>query len=315
MNATPVWNVVIGSGAGLPAEPPARGFWLPDFYVEWDAIVMAALVLGVYGVTVLEARRKGITYPVGRGKAAAFVLGALTLLVGSSWPIHQLGESYLFSVHMVEHMLYIFVAAPLILWGTPGWMLELVLQPRRLRSAAAFCVRPVPAFLIFNVGQGLLHVPEFYQLQLVNHSLHLLVHIYIVASSFILWAPVLSPTPLLPRASYPIQIVYLMVQSAIPTVVYAPLTFAEAVVYPFYGQVPPIWGANPVHDQQAAGLLMKIGGGLIMWGWILVVFFKWAHKAESGTLENDFQAVDELTPSSAVRAAEEALRSPGKPRP
>jgi len=296
--------------AGLFADPPPRGFWLPDFHIELDALVLAMLLLAVYGVTVMEARRRGITYPVGMGKATAYVVGVLTLFVGSFWPVHDLSEGYLFSVHMVQHMLFIFLAAPLLLWGTPGWMLELVLTPRWLRPAAVFCTRPIVAFLIFNLAQGLLHVPEVANVVIRNHWLHFLVHLYVVASSFILWAPVLSTTPLLPRLSYPIQIVYLMLQSAIPTVVYAPLTFAEEVVYTFYGQAPRIWGLTAVHDQQMAGLLMKVGGGFIMWGWIFVAFFKWANRSERGQLANDFESVDPLTPSSAIRAAEQALRAP-----
>lgn len=296
--------------AGLFADPPPRGFWLPDFHVELDALVMAVLLLAVYAVTIVAARRRGITYPVGAGRLTAYLAGVLTLFIGSSWPIHDLSEGYLFSMHMVQHMLFIFLAAPLILWGTPGWMLELVLTPRWLRATAVFCTRPIAAFLIFNLAQGLLHVPEVTDVIIRNHWLHFLVHLYVVASSFILWAPVLSPTPLLPRLSYPIQIVYLMLQSAIPTVVYAPLTFAEEVVYAFYGTAPRIWGLSAIHDQQTAGLLMKVLGGFIMWGWIFVAFFKWANRSEAGLLPNDFQPVDELTPSSAIRAAEQALRAP-----
>jgi putative membrane protein len=195
-----------------------------------------------------------------------------------------------------------------LLWGASGWVIEMALTLAPVRKLAVFCVQPIVAFLIFNLAQGLLHVPEVTDTIIRNHGLHLLVHVYLMVSSFILWAPVISPTPLLPRLSYPMQLVYLMVQSAIPTVIYAPLTFAEEVVYPFYGAAPRIWDLSAITDQQMAGLLMKIGGGFIMWGWIFVVFFRWFGRSDAGDLQDDFQPVDDLTPSSAIRAAEDALR-------
>lgn len=292
--------------AGAP--PPANGFWLPDFHMDLDALALSGLLAGIYFVTIIEARRRGITYPVGAGRVVGFLAGALTLLVASSWPLHDLSEEYLFSVHMVQHMLFIFVAAPLLLWGMPNWLMEVLLEPAPVRRVVGLAAKPLVAFFLFNGGQAITHVPEVTDAILRNHALHYVVHLYIVASALLLWFPVLSAVPGLPRLSYPMQMVYLMLQSAIPTVVYAPLTFSEEVVYSFYGQSAHIWGLNPLNDQRMAGLLMKIGGGFIMWGWIAVIFFKWFNHADAGRLQGDFAPLDELTPRSALRAAEDVLR-------
>lgn len=295
--------------AALPdVLPPTDGFWLPPPHLDLDAIALTGLMVGLYAVTVLEARRQGLTTPVGRGRMAAFAGGIITLLVGSSWPIHELSEGYLFSVHMVQHMLFMFVAAPLLLWGTPSWLMEILLAPKPVHKFVSVAAQPFVAFMVYNLGQGVTHVPEITNQILQNHTLHYLVHMYIVVSSLLLWFPIICSLPGMPRLSYPMQMVYLMLQSVIPTVVYAPLTYSEEVVYDFYAAAPRIWGIDPLTDQQMAGLLMKIGGGFIVWGWIAVIFFKWAMRSEKHQLEGDFTPLEDLTPTSAIRAAEDVLR-------
>lgn len=291
--------------------PPIDGFWLPAFHLEWDAVVLPVLLLGLYAATIHEARQAGIRYPIGGGRVIAYLTGAATVLVAGSWPVHDLAENYLFSVHMFQHMLFTFVAAPLLLWGVPTWLLELALEPSLVRRAVRFGAHPIVAFVLYNGALGLTHVPEITDTIIRNHTLHYFVHVFLMGSSMLLWFPVLRSVPGLPRLSYPVQLMYLLVQSIVPTVVYAPLTFASEVAYGFYGAAPRIWGLNPVYDQQIAGLLMKIGGGLIIWGWMTVIFFRWAARSAQGTLPQDFAPLDELTPRSAVRAAEDALR----PRP
>ena len=88
MIALPLLSTLV---AGLPDElPPTDGFWLPPAHIDLDAIALTGLMAGLYAVTVLEARRQGLTTPVGRGRLAAFTAGILVLLVGSTWPIHEL---------------------------------------------------------------------------------------------------------------------------------------------------------------------------------------------------------------------------------
>ncbi len=299
---------LLGLGA-LPTEiPPVNQFWLPAFHVELDALALVLVLLGMYFTTASQLRQTGRAYPLPARQVWCWVAGCATILVGSSWPIHDLSERYLFAVHMVQHMLYVFVAAPLLLMGLPDWLADALIGHGRWRKVVAFLTRPLVAFLVFNVGQAITHVPEVTQVIITNHPLHFLVHLYIVASALLLWWPVLSPLPDLPRLSYPLQMLFLMLQSVIPTVIYAPLTYAEDVVYPFYGQVPHIWGLNAVMDQQMAGLLMKIGGGFIVWGWIGVVFMRWVARAETATTNDEFSPISDLTPASAVRAAEDVVR-------
>ena len=101
-----------------------------------------------------------------------------------------------------------------------------------------------------------------------------------------MWAPVTAPLPELRPLAPPAQMLYLFLQSIVPTVPASFLVFAERPIYRFYEHVPRLWSLSAAEDQRIAGLLMKIGGGLLLWMIIAVLFFKW-HSAEE---ENEKQA-------------------------
>jgi putative membrane protein len=110
---------------------------------------------------------------------------------------------------------------------------------------------------------------------LTHHWFHLVVHVGLVAAALLMWWPVLSPLEELPRLSYPLQMGYLFVQSLIPSVLAAFLTFSSGVFYEYYASAPRLWGLTPVEDQQFAGFVMKILGSLILWGFIGLAFYRW----------------------------------------
>ncbi|HEV8683012.1 MAG TPA: cytochrome c oxidase assembly protein, partial [Actinomycetota bacterium] len=90
----------------------------------------------------------------------AFVLGVATLWIASDWPIHELAEHSMYSVHMVQHLLQALVAPPLLLVGIPAWMARAILRPRPLLRLARILARPIPALLLFNAVIALIHWPE-----------------------------------------------------------------------------------------------------------------------------------------------------------
>ena len=102
-------------------------------------------------------------------------------------------------------------------------------------------------------------------------------------AAFIMWWPVVSPLPELPQLSPPLKIGYLFLQSLVPTVPASFLTFASGPVYPVYSDLPRLWGLSVLDDQLIAGLLMKIGGGLLLWAIIATIWFLWAAEEERAT--------------------------------
>src|SRR6266498_5730279 len=184
-------------------------------------------------------------------------------------------------MHMVKHLVLSMVASPLLLLGTPAWMLRAILRPpSALFRTVRFLARFLPALLVFNVVLVLTHWPTIVDASLENHALHFLVHALIFTTALLIWMPVLSPLPEIPRLSPPPRMIFLFLQSVVPTIPASFLTFGSSPLYHFYEHVPHLWGLSTLEDQQTAGLIMKIGAGLLLWMIIAVVFFRWASEEE-----------------------------------
>ena len=204
-----------------------------------------------------------------------FVLGVAILWVGADWPIHDLAERYLYSVHMTQHILFTLVAAPILIAGTPAWMLRRMLAPRPVMAVFRLITRPLVALVLFNAALLFTHWPAVVTASVHSEWLHFGLHVLLTGSALIMWWPVMSPLPELPALPAPGQMLYLFLQSLAPTIPASFLTFGDHPLYPVYATFPRIWGISALTDQLVAGLLMKLVGGAILWGFIAVVFFRW----------------------------------------
>jgi putative membrane protein len=255
---------------------------MPDPTIAWhphyDVWVLVTLLLGGY---FLALRRWGPGQvspgepPATRGQVTAFVAGVLALWVASDWPVHELAEERLLSVHMVQHLLMSLVAPPLLLLGTPGWLFRALVRPKWLFALVRTLARPLPALLLFNGFIAFSHWPALLALALRSEPVHFGIHAVLVGTALLMWMPVLSPVAEIPRLRYPGQMLYLFAQSIVPTVPASFLTFADSPIYRFYAAATPMLGFDSITDQRIAGLVMKLLGGLILWGFIAVLFFRW----------------------------------------
>ena len=203
--------------------------------------------------------------------------GALgVLFVALTGPIHDLSDYYLFSAHMIQHMLLVFAMPPLLLYGTPGWMVRPLLADARLRALGRALTRPVGAFATFNLVIVVWHLPPVYNLAMAQHQVHIVGHLLMMAASVILWWPVLSPVSELPRAPYPIQLLYLFVVGLPMVMVAILISMADGMLYPYYAAAPRVWPwLTPHADQHLGGLIMWIPGGLVFLLAVSVIFFRW----------------------------------------
>jgi len=248
---------------------------LPPAHLHPDVFLVLGSVLGLY----LWAWRKRSTIgadPQRRRRTTFFAIGMGVLLLGSSWPIHDLAEEYLFGVHMVQHMMYQLIAAPLLLVGIPAWMWRAILRPAWMMAVWKSITRAVPALIIFNALLLFTHWPAVVDLALRSELAHFCIHFAMVIAAIVMWWPVLSPLPEAPALVPPLQMLYLFLQSLAPTIPASFLTFGEQPIYKIYATFPRIWpNVSAMADQRAAGLIMKLAGGLILWGFITVIFFRW----------------------------------------
>ncbi|MGH9223983.1 MAG: cytochrome c oxidase assembly protein [Acidimicrobiales bacterium] len=248
----------------------------PTWHFHPDVWTLIVLLAGAYWLVLRrETARNGGKPAATRWQKVAFAAGVATLFAASDWPIHDLGEGYLYSAHMVQHLLVTLVAAPLLLLGTPSWLVRRLLSPKWLLAIVKTVARPAPNLIQANVVLVLSHWPVIVEGTLRHHPLHFVAHAVLLTSALIMWLPVVSPHPDIPRLPPILQMLYLFLQTIIPTVPASFLTLGHGLLYPIYGEFPRLWGISAITDQQVAGLIMKIGAGMYLWAIIGVIFFRW----------------------------------------
>ena len=220
--------------------------------------------------------------PVSAGKRAAFYSGVALALIALASPLDTISDQYLFTAHMVQHLLLILGVAPLFLSGTPGWLLRDALKATHLTSFVRWAHHPLVAFFGFNLVFGLAHVPDVFELTLDNEALHAVEHLVFIATAMLMWMPVLSPVPDISPPYPPLgQVLYLFLQTIPASLVGALLAMAGTASYTTYALAPRITALGPVEDQQLGGLIMWVGGGLYFLLATGVVFFAWASREEA----------------------------------
>jgi putative membrane protein len=259
----------------------------PAFEPHPEVWLLVGLLGALYAIAIvragprLVAPRTPVVTPL---QVVCFTSGLLALLVASDWPVHDLGESYLFSVHMVQHLVYSIVAAPLLLLGTPTWMARALLSPPWLLRSVRWLARFLPATILFNAVVVFTHIPGVVDAALHNGLIHFGVHVLVFGSALIVWMPIASPLPEVPRFAPLLRMLFLFLQAVVPTIPASFLTFGEHPLYRFYEHVPRLYdGLSTLEDMRIAGLIMKIGAGFVLWVIIAIVFFRWYNAEEIGT--------------------------------
>lgn len=258
--------MTLAQTSAFPAWQPHPEVWL----------LLAGLVgLGLYASRVIQPT---VVAAGGAGITAAqkrwFVFGIALLWLASDWPVHDIAEERLYSVHMFQHLLYTVVIPPVFLLATPEWLGRLILGDGAVLRIFRRVARPIPAAIIYNVVVLVTHWAW-----LVNNSvrygpIHYTVHVVVVMTALIMWTPVCGPFPEM-RISPPARMIHIFLMSIIPTIPAAFLTTSDNLIYTAYDHGPRLWGLSPVEDQQAAGLMMKLTGGFYLWGLILIMFTRW----------------------------------------
>ena len=210
-----------------------------------------------------------------------FALGVALTWAFADWPIHDLSERYLFSVHMVQHTVFSLIAPPILLMSLPPWLLDWITSPAAVRFVLRKVCRPFPAALLFNGVIAITHWPAWVDLSLTSEPFHFTAHLILWSTATAMWLPVVNPgVEGLPSLSRMAKMPYLFLQSIVPTVPASFLAFADNVLYKAYLDAPRLTGMSVIEDQQLAGGIMKVGGTVIIWGVIVVIFFRWYAESE-----------------------------------
>jgi putative membrane protein len=241
--------------------------------IHADVVLGVGVLAAAYAWGTLSGPRGGLR------ESTLFFASVIVLLAALNGPLHDLSDYYLFSAHMVQHLLLTLIVPPLLLAGTPAWMADRLLRPlmrrRALGALARAATRPVTALGLYAVALIGWHLPRPYELALEQHAWHIVEHLVLIATATLAWWPVLSPSQLLPRLHYGAQLLYVFVFGIPMTVVAAMITGAEEVLYPFYAAAPRLFDLTPLADQRLGGLIMWVPAGMIPLLAFTVVFFRW----------------------------------------
>ena len=256
------------------------------------AILLLAVLAGLYlwGVRRAEAapptsgsggRRAGRRWP--RGRTAWFLLGVAALAVALLSPIHELGHVFLW-VHMVQHLLIMMVAAPLLALGAPVTLaLAAASPPTRARvllpalrsRPAAILGHPLLSWSLFVAVLVGTHFSPLYELALERPAAHAIEHALYLGSALLFWWPVVGADPAPGRLSHPLRLVYVVGAGPPNTIVALAIYSAGEILYPAYARVERTWGPGPLDDQRLGAVLMWLVGDLLLLVAAILVLAAW----------------------------------------
>lgn len=243
-------------------------------------LLTLAVLYGLLTGPLRERLAPGAAFPK---RQAAYFYAALTVFyLAEGSPLHDLAEVYLFSAHMVQHLLLSYVVALLFIVGTPVWILRPLLLNRVFRPVIKLLTQPVVAAVVFSLFFSGWHFPAVYEGALRSNLLHHAEHLIFIGTALLMWWPLLSPLPELPRLSNVGQILYLFALPFGQFLVAALLTFSSKVIYPTYAAAPRLLGLSALSDQQLGGAIMKFGGFIVFGVPLILAFFRWYRLENKG---------------------------------
>lgn len=250
-------------------------------------LVLTMVLAGwAYALCVLPLRQRlaPLGTPFSGVRAALFFLGIIIAYLTVGSPLDQLGEDFLFSAHMVQHMLLIYVVPPLIIRGVPPWLWDRMLRPRPVRGVVGFLVHPVFAGLFFTFLYTVWHIPVLYELALREKFWHVVEHWTMFGPALLMWWPLISESRLLPAISHGARLLYIFLLMVAQLPVFAFLTLSGEVLYPTYAYAPRLFPElPPLNDQVLGGIIMKVVNMVVSLSLLAGTFYLWYLKDQRET--------------------------------
>lgn len=237
-----------------------------DPQLTWDPLVLApiSVLVAVYVLRFRRAReesrrRDGGARGAGAPQAAAFAAGVIVLAAALATPLDGLGEDYLFSAHMTQHVLLGDIAPALLLLS----LSRVILRPvtRRLMGverALGPLASPWTGIALWLGLMYLWHVPAMYEAALRNPAIHLLEHASFFGAGVAVWWPLIQPVPMRRRLTGLATVAYIGTAKFGLAALGLYLTWSNNLLYDPYADVPRIWGLSPIGDQNAGGAIMMV---------------------------------------------------------
>ncbi len=254
--------------------------------VHWlaDPLVLApvAVLVAVYVMRFRSACREAAGRGAGAVQAIAFTAAVLALLAALVSPLDGLGEDYLFSAHMLQHVLLGDLAPLLLLLS----LSRVIMRPatRRLmrfeRALGPFA-HPLTGLFLWLFLMYLWHVPALYDAALEHPLVHLLEHAAFFTAGIAVWWPLIQPVPMRRRMTGLWPVAYVGAAKFGLALLGLYLTWSTSVLYDYYEHVPRIWGLSPIEDQNAGGAIMMVEQSLTFVIVLVALFVQMLTRSET----------------------------------
>lgn len=262
-------------------------FWLTEWNLAPSLLLGAVLIIGLYCYALGPYHRRFYAHiPLKRWQTVAFFLGVAIMLLALISPLDDLGDDYLFSAHMLQHLCLTTFGPPLLLVGTPEWMIERLLNNRFLFRLLKVLTWAPLAFALYNADFLIWHIPSLYNATLENETTHIFEHLTFIALGIISWWPIFSPSSKLPRLTLGGQILYIFLNGMPAVLLGAGLTFMQPLYAPYLSD-PLVWGISHAVDQQIGGLIMWVPVNLFYIVIMSVLFLQWMQRQEQKQIESE----------------------------
>ena len=251
--------------------------WLPDPAVLAPIALLCFLYVRRFRAARGEAGGRG----AGVAQAAAFTAGVLALLAALVSPLDALGDDYLFSAHMLQHVLLGDIAPLLLLLG----LSRVIMRPatRRLvtiERALGPLAHPLTGLVLWLVLMYLWHLPALYDAALESPLVHLIEHASFFTAGLAVWWPLVQPVPMRRSLHGLWPIGYIGVAKFGLAALGLYLTWTSTVVYGHYEGVPRIWGLSALEDQNVGGAIMMVEQSLTFVLVLVAVFVRMLVRSE-----------------------------------
>lgn len=269
--------------------------WDPQFHPATVAVVVAA-------VAFYMAMARGDACPTSKQRWA-FAVAMLSILVVGSWPLEDLAAHWSLTALVVQRLLLVLLAAPMLLISLPASLAARLTRPRAIDASLAFVSKPVAAVVIFTaIAVGTLLTPAV-AAQSSSPVTRAATDALLLLSGFVLWSPVMTSLPGASRPSHLGRAVYLFIQSVIPGFPSVVFIFAHHPLYPAFSHVHEALRTSPLVDQQLAGVVAKVATLPVLWS------VAWVALSKAQLLDREGTDTEPLTWAEVQRQLERAERA------
>ena len=267
---------------GAAAHPQID--WLPDPLVMAPLAVLAAIYVRRFRRARAEEGGRG----AGVRQASFFAAGMIALLAAVATPLDGLGEDYLFSSHMLQHVLLGDLAPVLLLLSLSRVILRPVTRRlMRVERALGPFASPWTGIAIWLGLVYVWHVPAMYEAAIEHPVVHLIEHASFFTAGVAVWWPLVQPVPMRRPLQGLWTVAYIGVAKFSLAALGLYLTWSQNLLYDHYGEVPRIWGMSAIDDQNAGGAIMMVEQSLTFVIALVALFAAMLTRSEADELRRE----------------------------